>query len=148
MNKTTWLSLGIFIAVLGIGAFLLGRQNTSLQTTESPAPTPTVTGDMEDGEMEKKGEGEMSEVLVEGDEFSFTPSTATVEAGMIRITFQNAGTMQHDLVFEDIDAGTQLVSPGGAETMEVTIDEPGTYTFYCSVNGHRLLGMEGELVVE
>jgi plastocyanin len=146
MNKTTWLSLGIFIAVLGIGAFLLGRQNTSLETTASPTPTPTMTEEMENGDMEEAGE--MTEILIEGDEFLFSPSTTTAEVGTVRITFQNNGTMQHDLVFDDLDAGTGRVNPGDAETIEVTIDQPGTYTFYCSINGHRLLGMEGELVVQ
>lgn len=148
-NKTTWISLGIFIAVLVVGAFLLSNQNMGPEVAQNPTPTPrSVETETTDETGEEAVDGEVTELTIEAEEFSFTPSTATVETGTISITYENVGTMGHDLVFEDLDARTQVISPGETETIELTIDEPGTYTFYCSVNGHRSLGMEGELVVE
>lgn len=156
MGRSTWISLGIFIAVLAVGAFFLTRQDvtvpeTNEQRTESPAMTEEETeepeGSMEEEAMEE--EEEVMEISVEADEFSFSPDTLSVEAGTtVRMTVENVGSMQHDLVFEGLDIATQRLAPGESETIEFTLDESGTYTFYCSVSGHRALGMEGELTVE
>jgi uncharacterized cupredoxin-like copper-binding protein len=35
---------------------------------------------------------------------------------------------------------------GGSKTLVVHL-KPGTYTFYCSVPGHRAAGMQGTLTV-
>ena len=35
---------------------------------------------------------------------------------------------------------------GGSKSLTLTL-KPGTYTFYCSVPGHRQAGMEGTLKV-
>jgi uncharacterized cupredoxin-like copper-binding protein len=39
------------------------------------------------------------------------------------------------------------VGQGGTSTVSASL-KPGTYTFYCSVPGHREGGMEGKLTVE
>jgi plastocyanin len=80
-------------------------------------------------------------------EFDQTDLTAT--AGSVTINFDNPASISHDVKVEDSAGeelgGTDLVSQGDASA---TIDlQPGSYTFFCSVPGHREAGMEGTLTV-
>jgi uncharacterized cupredoxin-like copper-binding protein len=41
----------------------------------------------------------------------------------------------------------QTVPKGGSSQVSATL-KPGTYTYYCSVPGHRQAGMQGTLTVK
>jgi uncharacterized cupredoxin-like copper-binding protein len=60
----------------------------------------------------------------------------------------NASPVEHNVTIAD--AGKVLgATPsfvGGSKTVTVTL-KPGTYSFYCSVPGHKQAGMEGTLTV-
>jgi plastocyanin len=143
-NKTAWISLGILIALLVVGGVFLSIQKKTVSVTGTPSPTSTKDSSDTTPVVDEEEGG----IVIEGEEFSFSPNKIKTQPGIIKITFKNTGTMQHDLVFEDLDVGTKIISPGEEETIEVEIVETGTYTFYCSIGSHRQLGMEGELVVE
>jgi plastocyanin len=84
---------------------------------------------------------------VAGDMF-YEPTQLSAPAGTVEITLVNEGAAQHDLVIEELGdlELIPLVDPGDTVTGSVDL-EPGTYTFYCSVPGHRAAGMEGTLTV-
>jgi plastocyanin len=79
------------------------------------------------------------------------PKVVSIKAG-VEVTFQvTSENSYHTFTIEDVDEQeiTNLRVPRGApETVAVTIDQPGTYVFYCRVTGHRGFGEEGQLIVE
>jgi len=77
-------------------------------------------------------------------DFDIELSETEMAAGEYEFEVTNDGDASHDLVVEqdgeDV-AATEVLSPGGSETLAVTL-EPGEYVFYCSVGSHRSMGME------
>jgi len=65
----------------------------------------------------------------------------------VTITFTNTGVLQHDFVIEDTDFGTDLIDNGTSVDLVVNLPA-GSYTYYCTVAGHRDAGMEGTLTVQ
>ena len=78
----------------------------------------------------------------------FEQSDVSATAGSITIDFTNMSSLPHDVRIEGNGAsgGTDQITDS---TTSATVDlEPGTYTFFCSVDGHRAAGMEGTLTVK
>jgi plastocyanin len=80
--------------------------------------------------------------------FAYDPEEITVEAGEDVAIVLTSDDIFHDFVVEK--GGGHVVGAEGGETARggLRVDKSGTYTFYCSVSGHRAAGMEGTLVVE
>ena len=65
----------------------------------------------------------------------------------VAITVTNAGAAVHDLTFEQIDVKTGYLNPGESITISVNLPA-GSYTFFCTIPGHRPAGMVGTLIVQ
>jgi plastocyanin len=80
---------------------------------------------------------------------AFDKAELSAKAGEVTIDFDNPSAIEHNVVIEEGGkelAGFEPITEGEES---VTADlEPGTYTFFCSVPGHREAGMEGSLVVK
>lgn len=102
---------------------------------------------------EAGGSGGAATLKFEADpngELAYTTTSATSKPGKVTIDFNNPQSLTHDVAIEDSSGGevggTELIADGSDST---TVDlKPGTYTFYCSVPGHREAGMEGTLTVK
>jgi plastocyanin len=96
------------------------------------------------------GPGGTLEVATVDDELKFDTTELKTKPGKVEIDFTNESGIPHNFEVED-GAGEVL---GGTETIaeseaSATVElEPGTYTFFCSIPGHRQAGMEGTLVVK
>jgi plastocyanin len=123
-------------------------------TSGSREPRPG--GDMDDHMDDHMGGGrdEPSEVAegareipVTASSFAFDPDEIRVRAGEDVAIVLSSTDIIHDFVVDEIDAH---VAADGGETATggLRAEEPGRYTFYCSVAGHREAGMDGTLVVE
>jgi plastocyanin len=79
----------------------------------------------------------------------FIPSSLTAKAGEVSIAFTNSSSLGHNLTIASPSGSVIAATPtfqGGTKTISVNL-KPGSYTFYCSVPGHREAGMQGTLVV-
>ena len=89
------------------------------------------------------------EVDPDGDT-AYTADAAVASAGNVAFVLENPQSDRHDVVIENAKGGTLgRTEVIGSGTSSVTITmEPGSYTFFCSVPGHREEGMEGTLTVK
>ena len=118
-----------------------GSTATQSQTTTGGAATGTTitTGG--------SGATTVFDIQASASELAFVPNQLSAPAGRIMIRMTNPSQLQHSvaLAVTGIPAGP-VVGHGGVS--EVVADlAPGTYTFYCTVPGHREAGMIGTLTV-
>jgi plastocyanin len=82
----------------------------------------------------------------------------TVKPGTIRFVVHNIGEVRHVLTVESEGGGgaSIRIAPGQTQTLEVTLERPGSYVFFCPLETegegygvivHRDKGMEGRLIV-
>jgi len=78
------------------------------------------------------------------------PALDSLRGGEVTFVVENAGKIPHDLVISGPHvvgkARTDLIQPGKSARLTVSL-ETGNYTLYCSVPGHRTLGMSARLSV-
>ena len=76
-------------------------------------------------------------------------SAAVGSPGQVEIESQNKSSIDHDIALEGngVNEAGEVVKNGGVSKISVSL-KPGTYTFFCSVPGHRQGGMQGKLTVK
>jgi len=130
--RSTWLrTAGVVLA----GAFALaacggGDEDGPASPTAKAGPTGPVEATLQ----------------VDASEFAFDPDELSASADSVTaIRVTNVGSIEHDLRIDEADL---TIVTARSETAEGTFSLPaGTYTFYCSIPGHREAGMEGALTV-
>jgi uncharacterized cupredoxin-like copper-binding protein len=143
MKKASVLLVALALALFGLAA--CGDDDDGDEDTTPSAETAT-TETTAGGGGGAGGAVELS--TTEG--ISYDQQSAQSQAGSITVSYDNQADIPHDVTIED-ESGNELGATDviTGSTAETTVDlQPGTYTFYCSVPGHREQGMEGTLTVE
>jgi uncharacterized cupredoxin-like copper-binding protein len=125
-------------------------ESSSSKSTESTRESTSGAAAEEGG---KKAGGATATLEFEtdpGGSLAYTTTEATTEAGEVEVELNNPQALTHDVAIEDskgeVVGQTEQIESGSDST---TVDlKPGTYTFFCTVPGHREAGMEGTLTVE
>jgi plastocyanin len=75
--------------------------------------------------------------------------SAEAPPGQLQIDSLNESSVDHDIALEGngVNEKGEVVKNGGTSTLSADL-QPGEYTFFCSVQGHRQGGMEGTLTVK
>jgi len=127
--------------VLVLAAFVLALSACGGGSSSSTTPATTGGG----------GGGGGSTVKISADPsgaLKYEQTDVSATAGSISIDFTNMSSLPHDVTIEGNGASgaTDQITDS---TTSTTVDlDPGTYTFFCSVDGHRAAGMEGTLTVK
>lgn len=84
-----------------------------------------------------------------GGGLNYVFANAEAPAGPLTVRSPNDSSVDHDIAIEGngVNEKGPVVKDGGVSEFSVGL-QPGDYTFYCSVTGHRAAGMEGPLVVK
>jgi uncharacterized cupredoxin-like copper-binding protein len=142
---------GRFAALLAIGAAIavpvVGCGGSSNDNSTSNAAT---QGSTSGAAAQATGPG--GTVNLTATDFKFDPSDTTVKSGQVTLNEKNDGQVTHSLEIEDVTPGHDQelegdVSPGSSGKLTVNL-APGKYEFYCPIDNHKEMGMEGELTVK
>jgi plastocyanin len=145
MRRASALLIVAALAVVGLAACGGSSNDNSTSVASQPASTTPAGGG--------GGAGGGSTVDIStpsGSDLAFDQKDVSAKAGNVTIDFDNKQPLQHDVAVADssgkVLGQTDLVSSG---TANATVNlQAGTYTFYCTVPGHREAGMEGTLTVK
>ncbi|CAN5595153.1 hypothetical protein BH24ACT15_BH24ACT15_12640 [soil metagenome] len=168
-------ALSVLIAVLAAGyvlavAFVVERRHSITSSALAVGLTIGVLGLVgaggvaasvgmrelhEEGEEEgAEGDGAVAEIpegaLVweTSQELAFVSAPSSGAAGEVTVAIENSAGLEHNVVIEGVQGDAPLVqAANGIDAATVTI-EPGDYTYYCNIPGHRSAGMEGQITFE
>ena len=134
---------GVAVLALGLGALTAcggGSGNSgSAATTSSAAASSTAASESSGG-----GQSQAQSLTATETNFAITFDKTDLTAGSYDIKVVNKGSATHNLVVEEdgtVKAKTDSLAPGASATLTVDLDA-GEYVFYCSIDGHRAMGME------
>jgi uncharacterized cupredoxin-like copper-binding protein len=139
-----------FLALLAIGAAVAipmvgcGSSNDNNSTSNAATPATTTGG--------AAATGAGGAVNLTATDYKFNPSDPTVKSGKVTFTEKNDSQTTHSLEIEDVTPGHDQelegdVAPGSSGTLTANL-KPGKYEFYCPVDNHKEMGMEGEITVK
>jgi plastocyanin len=135
-------------AVAGCGSSSKSSSSSSTDTTaQKAAPPPSTSGGSGGG-----GGGASSNLQLAADssgQLKFDKTSLKAKAGNVTITMTNPSPVQHAIAISGAGANKagSTVGMGGKSTVTVSL-KPGTYTFFCPVDGHEAAGMKGTLTVK
>ena len=128
-----------------------GSSPSASQTASSGASTTASSSSSSSPRSAAAGRSELSLAADPSGQLRFAKSSLSANAGKITIKFTNSASLAHNLTVQQGTSGPVLgATPtfsGGTKTLTLQL-KPGTYTYYCTVPGHRQAGMQGTLTVK
>jgi plastocyanin len=127
-----------------------GGSSSSSSGATGTVPGPTSTTTPTPSSASPSSSPSSLNLAAKGSQLQFSTNALTAKAGKVTIDFTNNSALQHNVTLSD--SGNKIVGNtptfvGGSKSFSATL-KPGTYTYYCSVPGHRQAGMQGTLTVK
>lgn len=140
------------VTALAFGLAACGGSSSSSSAASSPAASSSATSATSSAAAPSGGaaSGSVSESADPSGQLKFTKTALSAKAGKVTISFTNSSPTMHNMTIQQGTSGPVVgATPtfnGGTKTLTVNL-KAGTYTFYCSVPGHRAAGMQGTITV-
>jgi len=143
------------LAITACGGSSAGTSSQSSSSSaaapSSSATTPSSSSSASSAAPKATAGAALSLAADPSGQLRFTKSALTATAGKVSIKCTNSASLPHNLTVQQGSNGPVLgATPtfeGGTKTLTLQLKR-GTYTFYCSVPGHRQAGMQGTLTVQ
>ena len=153
MVRASTLTAALIVLAVALTGCPSGNGSPGGSATPTATPTPTET---------LGGEAPVVTLKLEMRDIAYGAEELRAPAGSVfAIEFRNRGVIEHDFTIEefrgdasDVAQGDErydvhvLLKRGESETLLLRVPESGQIAFWCSVAGHREVGMEGVLVIE
>jgi plastocyanin len=144
----------IIIGAIGLAACGGSSHTSATSSPASSAPAQSSTAPAQSSTAQASSSGQAQGALsIAADpsgQLKFTKTSLRAKAGKVTIQFTNDAPLAHNLTIQQGTSGAMIgATPtftGGTRAVTVTL-KPGTYTFFCSVPGHRQGGMQGTLTI-
>lgn len=105
-----------------------------------------LTGCGGDGTAGSDDDSAADALTIVATEYEFIPAEVTIPADTpTEIVLVNEGIVEHDWRIDELDV--EIYAAAGESASANVTAAAGTYDVYCSIPGHRDLGMEGVLEV-
>lgn len=76
------------------------------------------------------------------------PVLSATTGDMVKITLTSGDGTEHDISFPDFNATSEhVVGKGSSKSVTFLVDKGGTFSYFCTLPGHREAGMEGKFNV-
>lgn len=145
MRTSTFSPVPIAIALLVAAAFATPAALAAPAAGKSPQAAVqqagvrhiTLTTGLQDGKM-----------VFLGTNGEANPTLKASAGDTIEITISSGEGAQHDIVFPDLKvASAKFDKSTGATKVRFKVTKAGSFEYYCTIAGHRQIGMEGKLEV-
>jgi plastocyanin len=148
--KKVAVAFALILASLALVACGGGSDSSSSAESSGAETTTESSGSGAEAEGGSAGSASALDIEAASSGLAYASNSATAKAGKVTVDFTNPQAIPHDVAIESSGGeviGQTETTAEGSDSTEVEL-EPGTYTYFCTVPGHREAGMEGTLTVK
>jgi uncharacterized cupredoxin-like copper-binding protein len=138
------------LVVAGCGGSSKKEESTQAATPTETQTAPAITNEKPSGGAAAEGGSTLQLSADPSGQLKFDKTSLSAKAGKVTLDMANPSSVPHAIGVKGngVDKKGPTAQSQGSSS-KITVDlKPGTYEFYCPVDGHEQAGMKGTLTVK